>query len=325
MWASGQSADHLAAAVGEHPVLDLLAICSDAHPGADIPAQTDLARTVQSVVTLAPDCVLYLPRHYDTDTVCRLLMAGINVITTRSELHHPDSMEPTVLARLESACWAGRASLYSTGVSPAFVTELMPITIGAIQSRIENVSIEEYTDLTGHEPTSPPPGLARFGTPCPTHMDHRALIHFQQNFGPSLRLIADGLGLAVDTVEVSGDYAATRGGTAHIPAATVGALRMSLVGSHLGITRVTYRATWYCTRNLEPAWRLEPNGWRATITGDPTPMEITVRSAFPLGAPYEPVPTHTAHRAARTIPFLCMAPPGIRTSLELPPSTVSTR
>ncbi|MGV9301623.1 hypothetical protein, partial [Amycolatopsis sp. NPDC003676] len=154
---------------------------------------------------------------------------------------------PTLCARLESACWAGGASLHSTGVSPGFVTELMPITIGAVQRRIDTVTIDEYTDLTRSAPAAPGPGIAAFGATCPTHMDPRALIRFQRSFGPSLRLVADGLGLAIDTIEVGGDYAVSTHpagcGRDRIPAGTVGAYRLSLVGSHSTVPRIAYRAT----------------------------------------------------------------------------------
>ncbi|MGW6421496.1 hypothetical protein ACWF82_02380 [Nocardia sp. NPDC055053] len=174
VWSAGRLARHLAAAVGEHPGLDLLAVRTDPHPGAAAHGeQTATLRTTEDVLTLAPDCVLYMPRVLDTDTVCRMLMAGINVITTRSDLHHPDSMERTLCARLESACWAGRASLHSTGVSPGSVTELMPITIGAVQRRVDTVTIEEYTDLTHSDPAAPLPGIA--GCRQPRHGPARRL------------------------------------------------------------------------------------------------------------------------------------------------------
>ncbi|MFE3543107.1 dihydrodipicolinate reductase [Nocardia sp. NPDC059177] len=331
VWSSGRLARHLAAAVGEHPGLDLLAVRTDPHPGAGPAAHGEdvtALRTTQDVLTLAPDCVLYMPRVFDADTVCRLLMAGINVITTRSDLHHPDSMERTLCARLESACWAGRASLHSTGVSPGFVTELMPITIGAVQRRVDTVTIEEYTDLTHSDPIAPLPDIAGFGTTCPGHVDQRALIRFQQSFGPSLRLVADGLGLSIDTIEVSGDYAVAARTTptpsGPIPAGTVGAYRLSLVGGRAAMPRVVYRATWYRVPDLDPAWPLEHNGWRAGLAGDSGPVEISVRTPALDRSRAGLSPAHTAQHAARTIPALCTAPPGIRTSLDLPPSAVTT-
>ncbi|MFE3317089.1 dihydrodipicolinate reductase [Nocardia sp. NPDC059195] len=329
VWSAGRLARHLAAAVGEHPGLDLLAVRTDPHPGAGAHGEDAPAlRTAQDVLTLAPDCVLYMPRVFDADTVCRMLMAGINVITTRSDLHHPDSMERTLCARLESACWAGRASLHSTGVGPGFVTELMPITIGAVQRRVDTVTIEEYTDLTHSDPAAPVPDIAGFGTRCPSHLDQRALIRFQQSFGPSLRLVADGLGLAIDTIEVGGDYAVaarpTETNCGPISAGTVGAYRLSLVGSHAAVPRVVYRATWYRVPDLDPAWPLEHNGWRATLTGEGGPVEIMVRTPAPDRSPTGLSPAHTAQHAARTIPALCTAPPGIRTGLDLPPSAVTT-
>lgn len=325
VWAGGGLARSLATAVGEHPGLDLLAVRTQQPPAIGTATHTgDAGQTVRDILTLAPDCVLYMPRVFDADVVCRLLVSGINVITTRSDLHHPDSMDPTLCARLEAACWAGNASLHSTGVSPGFVTELMPITLGAVQRRVESVTIEEFTDLTGSDTAAPVPGIAGFGQACPDHVDPRALVRFQQIFGPSLRLVADGLGLTIDTVEVSGDYAAAAGEDPDVPAGTVGALRISLIGGHAAVPRIVYRATWYRVARLREDWPLQPNGWRACITGDVAPVEISVRTPAVPRSPSGLSPAHTAHRAARTIPFLCAAPPGIRTSLDLPPSAVIT-
>ncbi|MET9214074.1 MULTISPECIES: hypothetical protein [Actinomycetes] len=76
--------------------------------------------------------------------------------------------------------------------------------------------------------------------------------------------------------------------------------------------------------DLDPAWPLEHNGWRATIVGDAAPVEIIVRTPAASGLSGGLAPANTAHRAARTIPLLCAAPPGIRTSLDLPPSAMTT-
>jgi hypothetical protein len=41
---------------------------------------------VEAIITLAPDCVLYMPLHPDVEHLTRLLGAGINVLTTASFL-----------------------------------------------------------------------------------------------------------------------------------------------------------------------------------------------------------------------------------------------
>src|SRR6185503_9012953 len=82
---------------------------------------------IEDIVALAPDCVLYMPRATDADELCRLLGAGVNVVTTRGEFHHAASMDPSLRARIEEACRQGSASIHGTGSSPGFISEAVPL------------------------------------------------------------------------------------------------------------------------------------------------------------------------------------------------------
>jgi hypothetical protein len=59
-------------------------------------ASTGITTTasVGQIVELEPDCVLYMPSSLNLDELCRLLAAGINVVTTCGTFHHPQSMDP---------------------------------------------------------------------------------------------------------------------------------------------------------------------------------------------------------------------------------------
>ena len=55
------------------------------------------------------DCVLYMPRMFDTDDVCRLLESGANVVTTCGLFHHPPEHGPRRSGtRVEDACASRR-------------------------------------------------------------------------------------------------------------------------------------------------------------------------------------------------------------------------
>jgi Acyl-CoA dehydrogenase, middle domain len=62
----------------------------------------------------------------DMDQVCRILESGANILTTRGEFHHRDSIDPSVLKKIEAACERGGSSVHSTGRSPGFITEALP-------------------------------------------------------------------------------------------------------------------------------------------------------------------------------------------------------
>ena len=104
---------------------------------------------VDDVLALGADCVLYAPRACDYDEVCRLLSSGLNVVTTRGEFHRPASMPDEARAQVEAACAAGGTSIHSTGSSPGFISEAVPIVLTSIQRRLDGVAecddVHRYT------------------------------------------------------------------------------------------------------------------------------------------------------------------------------------
>ena len=117
-WATGNIGLRSLRAVIEHPELDLvgLYVYSEGKDGQDAGELCGLApigvratRDVDEIVALQPDCVLYMGDRADMDVLCRLLESGSNVVSTRSEFHHPEGMDPDVRERLEAACTKGNA------------------------------------------------------------------------------------------------------------------------------------------------------------------------------------------------------------------------
>ena len=53
------------------------------------------------------------------------------------------------------------------------------------------------------------------------------------------------------------------------------------------------------------------------VDGD-CPLDVDIRLAIPLERMAETTPGYTANRAVNAVPLVCEAPPGIRTSVELP-------
>ena len=78
-----------------------------------------------------------------------------------------------------------------------------------------------------------------------------------------------------------------------------------------------FRATWYCTTELDPAWDLRATGWRVMVEGD-APLDVDIRFPVPPERWAETSPGLTAHRAVNAVPVVCEAAPGIRTTVDLP-------
>jgi hypothetical protein len=328
-WASGNIGSRALRAVIEHPNLTLagLYVHTPAKAGRDAGELCGLAPTgviathdIDEILALDADCVLYMPRACDFDEVCRLLASGANVVTTRGEFHRADSLHPAVRERVEAACEHGRTSIHSTGSSPGFITEALPLALTSIQRRLDRLTIEEFADLSQRDS----PGLLfdvmGFGGP-PAEFDERRLSVVSDSFGPSLRLVADALSIRLDSVEAVGEVA-TAPRPIHIAAGTlepgtVAAQRITVSGVRDARPVLRFRATWYCTTDLDRAWNVRDTGWHLSVDGD-APLEIDIRFPVPLDRMAAVSPGYTANRAVNAVPVLCEAAPGIRSTADLP-------
>ena len=328
-WATGNIGTRSLQAVIEHPDLELvgLHVHSADKAGKDAGALCGLPPTgvvattdIEAVLALAPDCVLHMPQGCDVDELCRLLESGTNVVTTRGEFHHPPSIDPEVRARIDGACARGGTSIHSTGSSPGFITEALPIVLTSIQRRLDRLAIEEYADLSKRNSPNLLFDIMGYTKP-PERFEQSRWAHGAHAFGPSLRVLAEALSLPLDSVEASGEVAvASRDieiAAGPIPAGTVAAQRMIVSGLRDGRPLLTFSANWYCTRELEPAWDLRDTGWRVVVDGD-APLDVDLRFDVPLERMGATTPGYTAHRAVNAVPAVCAAAPGIRTSIELP-------
>jgi 4-hydroxy-tetrahydrodipicolinate reductase len=328
-WATGNIGTRALRSVIEHPHLTLAGVYAHTpgKAGKDAGDLCGLAATgviathdVDEILALGADCVLYMPAACDIDQVCRLLESGANVVTTRGEFHRADSLEPAVRERVEAACDRGGTSVHSTGSSPGFITEAVPLVLTSIQRRLDSLTISEFADLSQRDS----PGLLfevmGFGKPL-AEFDPRRFSHGRITFGPSLQLVADALSMPLDSVEASGEVAAARrpvqiaAGT--LKAGTVAAQRMTVSGIRGGRPVLSFRATWYCTADLDPAWDVLATGWHVSVDGD-APLDIDIRFPVPLERMAATSPGYTANRAVNAVPFVCAARPGIRSTVDLP-------
>ena len=327
-WATGNIGLRSLRAVIEHPELELvgLYVYSEEKAGRDagelcgLPSTGVVAtRDVDEIVGLGADCVLYMADRADVDVLCRLLESGANVVSTRGEFHHPDHVDPEARKRIEAACTRGGTSLHSTGSSPGFITEALPLVLLSIQRRVDKVTINEYADVSSRNSPEMLFKLMGFGSDVDA-FDIRRWAHGASAFGPSLHVLADAIGLPLDSVESTGEVAVARNdvqiAAGTVPAGTVAAQQMIVSGMRDGRPLLQFRAHWYVSTDIEPAWDLRESGWRVVVEGD-TPLDVSI--TFPV-APEDyaaTTPGLTAHRPVNAIPYVAAAPPGIVTTVDL--------
>jgi hypothetical protein len=328
-WATGNIGTRALRGVIQHPDMTLvgLYVYSSDKVGRDAGELCGLGPTgvlatgdIDEILALGADCILYMPQECAFDDVCRLLESGANIVTTRGEFHHPASMDPAWRERVEAACERGGTSIHSTGSSPGFISEAVPLVLTSIQRRLDSLTIQEFADLSQRDSPVLLLDLMGFGQD-PASFDPGRWVHGAQSFGPSLRVLAEAIGLPLDAVEASGQVAVARQRTeiaaGTLEAGTVAGQQMRVDGLRGGTPFLSFIATWFCTTDLDPSWDLRETGWRVVVEGD-APLDVELRFAFPLEEMAERSPGYTANRAVNAVPFVCAAPPGIRTSVDLP-------
>ncbi len=328
-WATGNIGTRSLRHVIEHPGLTLAGVyvTSPGKAGKDagdlcgLPATGVIATNdIDEILALRADCVLYMPAACDMDEVCRLLASGANIVTTRGEFHHPESMDPAARERVAEACAVGGTSIHSTGSSPGFISEALPLVLTSIQRRLDGLTISEFADLSQRDSPDLLFNLMGFGKSA-AEFDTRRFGYGAISFGPSLRMTAEALGMPLDSVESTGEVAAARRTTriaaGTLEAGTVAAQRMIVSGIRDGRPVLRFQAMWYCTADLDPAWDVRATGWHVFVDGD-APLDIDLRFPVPIERMGDVSPGYTANRAVNAVPYVCAAPPGIRTTVDLP-------
>ncbi|WP_214409429.1 NAD(P)H-dependent amine dehydrogenase family protein [Sphaerisporangium fuscum] len=280
---------------------------------------------VDAVLATEADCVLHMPLpaaycggDYSTDlrTVCDLLASGKNVITTTGFIY-PQVYGPAVVERLESACRAGGTSVHGTGINPGFMSDLLPLALSGLSSRLDHIFVRESSDFVGHPSRQIVMDLIGFGrAPKDYAVAVRPFRNVQRAlFSESVQLVAGALGVRLDEVEESDEYdLATE--EFQIAAGTI--LPGTVCASHWvfsGLIRGRPFMTVECVYKSDAAKvrRWPAPGFAVHIEGRPQ-MTLTVDEVSHglAGA---------AAHAVNSIAAVCAAPPGIRTLLDLPPVT----
>jgi hypothetical protein len=327
-WGTGNVGRRALAAVIEHPRMTLVAlrVFSSDKEGKDAgflcglpPCGVTASRDIEAVITARPDCVIYMPDHVDIDDMCRLLGAGINIATACIGFNHRDTIEPAVRARLEQACMQGEASLYATGSSPGWSTEMVPLTLFAMQRRLDCFTISDFADISDRD--SPEMlALLGFGR-MPAELDPDRKSGTAASMPPTFGALAEAIGLPLERTSTSIDYAMTNKretiAAGIIEAGTIGAMRMGFIGWHAGKPLLQRYSTWYVTRDIDHPWELRASGWRMQVKGD-TSLDVSI--AFDVSAQDYPdfSPRLTAHPVVNAVPYVCAARPGLLETRDLP-------
>jgi len=309
----------------------------DAGELCGLPPTGIFATTDRTKLPLAEaDCIFYSPQVTDYDDVVSFLEAGIDVVTTASNVY-PKFYGPAVYDRLQNAALKGGASFHGSGVNPAFMSEVLPLTLSGISHRASRITVREVSDVNHYASTAPEIMLDHVGFGKPPEIALGPADAFLKGmndyFGESMLMIADHLGVTLDRIEQHHQVAIAKSRVVldcgrTVEPGTVGCRRFEwrgIVGGRIAIVLSTY---WKLTMDLEPAWDVVSDRtveWTITVEGVPSVQcKISTCASFDPESPNylkqgeEAAVIATAVHAVNAIPYIHAAPPGIQTFLDLP-------
>ena len=304
--------------------LDAGAIVGCEHTG--VAARDD----VEAIIATEADCVFYSPVWPDTDTVCRLLESGKNVVTTGGVYFPTDLVRPDV-DRIDAACRAGGVSYHAGGIHPGFAGDLLPLIASRLTSRIDQVHVHEVVNFSDY----PSKYIELIGLgmePGVFHSRPSLLAAAVPHFAQSMEMIAVGLGETIDDVTSTVDIAVATQDIRYagrpdsdvpdlngvIAQGTVAAQHHTWTGWSRGRPLVEFNAKYTMGDGLiDPDWVWGTNHYRVVIEGEP-PTEFTLQGAPTDGGHVRhPGYVWTAMAAVNAIPAVCDAEPGLVTHLDL--------
>lgn len=281
------------------------------------------------------DCVMYCPRMTDYDEVAQLLRGGANVVTPASNVY-PLAYGPEIYGKLNQAGIDGNASFHGSGVNPAFMSDVLPLTLSGLVHQAKKITVREVSDIGVYAAMAPAIILEHtsFGKfPEAVSGPDNFLAGMDAYFGESVRMICDHLGVTLERIEHHHDWATTNVAVVLsndyiIQPGTIGCRRFEYRGIVDGEVRVVLSTAWKLSADLTPAWDVSTTGmveWTVTVEGTPAfQCKVSTSASFDPASPdymarsEEAALLATAVHGINAIPYVCAAPPGVRTFLDLP-------
>ncbi|MFT4519736.1 MAG: hypothetical protein ACI9JM_002133 [Halioglobus sp.] len=277
-----------------------------------------------NLLEMDADCVIHTPLpslvygdklNEDLDTVCALLSSGKNVITTVGYMY-PKVHGAKVMNRLKRACRKGGSSFHGTGANPGWLGDVLPLMISGISQSIDKIHVQEITNFEFYPSPEVVFDMMGFGrTPKQFKLQAARYTSWLSGlFKESIQMVADGLELKLDSISEQSKIELTKqditvaAGT--LKKGTIAGQRWEWAGVVNKKKIIVHETIWRMHDCVGDKW---PRGNHSiTIKGKPDMY-------FDFGPDWNnDVLLSTAAHAANAVPYVCDAPCGIQTFLDLP-------
>jgi len=331
-WATGSVGKAAIDCIVQHPDLELVGCwvhSQDKHGKdvGDIVGTSSLGVTattsIDDILATEADAVVYTPLIGNTGEVAALLRSGKNVITPIGWFYPTERQA----ARLGPACTEGNVSVHGTGIHPGGVTEVFSLMLSAMSSAVTFVRAEEFSDIRTYGAPDVVRHIMGFGWTREEAEKGPMLKMMSGLFTQSMDMVLQALGLA-DRAEVRTVHdmavatAPIESPIGPIEPGRVAGQRFHLEAVVDGEEVVRVGVNWLMgEENLDPAWTLGGERYEIEVKGNPDCF-VTIKGWQPetveAGLINNPGIVATAAHCVNAVPYVCAAPPGIVTSLELP-------
>jgi hypothetical protein len=333
-WATGGVGRAAIEGVLAHPDLELAGcwVHSPSKDGVDVgtligrdPIGVTATSDLDAALAIAADCAVYAPLMADPGIVTRILDSGTNVVTPLGWFFPPDEERE----RFDAVCKGAGVTLHGTGIHPGGITERFPLMISAMAGSITRVRAEEFSDIRTYGAPDVIRDWMLFGT-TPEHARTSIMADaLGAGFRQSVWMIAAELGFDLDpqlrtTHDVAVATAPIESPIGAIQPGLVAAQRFRWEGLVDGEPAITAAVNWLMgDEHLDPPWRFGPEGERfeVEVTGDPGAF-VTFKGLHPesieAGLARNPGIVATAMHCVSAVPYVCEAPAGLLTYLEMP-------
>jgi hypothetical protein len=341
-WSTGNVGRYALRGIIGHPDLELVGVWVSGEAkagrdaaelcGIDEPTGVLATNNAGDLLSMDADAVCYTatgdlrPMEAIQD-MSRILESGKNVVSSSIvPLVHPGGAGEAFTAGLEEACRKGKASFFTSGIDPGFANDVLPLLMTGVSERIDSVRVQEILNYATYDQPEVLFETMGFGKP----LDHTPILLqpgvLSLAWGGTVRLIADGLGVALDEIRETyekreaKDTFTTKPGT--VEKGTMAGLRFEVQGIVGGRARIIVEHITRMHNDVAPDWPPPPGkgGYVALIEGSPN-----MRCEFTLegdgGDENSGGLIVTAMRLVNAIPAVCAAPPGLMSALDLSPVT----
>lgn len=333
-WATGGVGVAAVNGVLEHPDLELVGcwVHSEAKNGKDVgelsggePLGVFATNSVEEILALDADAVIYSPLMPNPDEVTALLRSGKNVVTPVGWFY-PGAKES---GPLREAAMAGNVTLHGTGIAPGGISDKFPLMMSIMSTGVTFVRAEEFSDLRTYDAPDVVRYVMGFGDTPEKALSGPMQKLLDGGFIQSVKMIVDKMGFNADpkiraTQEISVATAPIDSPIGAIQPGQVAGRKFhweALVGDEV-VVRVT--VNWFMGQeNLDPPWSFGPAGERYEMEAKGNPDFSVVIKGFQPETVEEGLELNngivaTAAHCVNSVPAVCEAPPGIASYLDLP-------